>query len=53
MAIHLTDNIRVGQQKPVEDKYFNGLVPYTSVSDVNSLIEKKVRHIGLTVNING
>ena len=52
MAIKLTDNLRVNQQKPVDDKYFNGLVPYTSTSQVNTLIPKAVRHIGLTVNIN-
>ena len=53
MAIKLTDSIRVGQQKPVEDKYFNGLVPYISTDEVNSLISINVRHRGLTVNING
>ena len=52
MAIKLTDNLRVNQQKPVDDKYFNGLVPYISTSQVNTLIPKAVRHIGLTVNIN-
>ena len=53
MAINLTDSIRVGQQKPVEDKYFNGLVPYTSIDQVNDLLPKAIRHIGLTVNIKG
>ena len=52
MAINLTDSIRVGQQKPLEDKYFNELVPYTSTSQVNTLLPITVRHIGLTVNIN-
>ena len=52
MAIKLSDSIRVGQQKPLEDKYFNELVPYTSTSQVNTLLPKAVRHIGLTVNIN-
>ena len=52
MAIKLSDSIRVGQQKPLEDKYFNELVPYTSTTQVNTLIPKGVRHIGLTVNIN-
>ena len=52
MAIKLSDSIRVGQQKPLEDKYFNELVPYTSTSQVNNLLPKAVRHIGLTVNIN-
>ena len=52
MSIKLSDSIRVGQQKPLEDKYFNELVPYTSTSQVNTLIPKAVRHIGLTVNIN-
>ena len=53
MSIKLSDSIRVGQQKPLEDKYFNELVPYTSTSQVNTLLPKAVRHIGLTVNING
>lgn len=53
MAIKLSDSIRVGQQKPLEDKYFNELVPYTSITQVNTLLPKAVRHIGLTVNING
>lgn len=52
MAIKLSDSVRVGQQKPLEDKYFNELVPYTSISQVNTLLPKAVRHIGLTVNIN-
>lgn len=53
MSIKLSDSIRVGQQKPLEDKYFNELVPYTSTTQVNTLLPKAVRHIGLTVNING
>ena len=53
MSIKLSDSIRVGQQKPLEDKYFNELVPYTSTSQVNTLLPKAVRHRGLTVNING
>ena len=52
MSIKLSDNIRVRQQKPLEDKYFNELVPYTSISQVNNLLPQAVRHIGLTVNIN-
>ena len=52
MSIKLSDSIRVGQQKPLEDKYFNELVPYISTSQVNTLLPKPVRHIGLTVNIN-
>ncbi|MFN3271166.1 MAG: hypothetical protein ACK40Y_01240 [Cloacibacterium caeni] len=53
MAIKLSDNIRVGQQKPLEDKYFNGLVPYESTTQVNDLLKKEFRHRGLTVNVNG
>ena len=52
MSIKLSDSIRVGQQKPLEDKYFNELVPYTSTTQVNTLLPKAIRHIGLTVNIN-
>lgn len=53
MAIALADSILVGQQKPVDDRYFNGLVPYTSVSQVNTLLAPAIRYRGLTVNING
>ncbi len=53
MSIKLSDSIRVGQQKPLEDKYFNELVPYTSTSQVNTLLPEAIRHRGLTVNING
>ena len=53
MSIKLSDSIRVGQQKPLEDKYFNELNPYTSTTQVNTLLLKSIRHIGLTVNING
>ena len=53
MSIKLSDSIRVGQQKPLDDKYFNELVHYTSTSQVNNLVSKAIRHIGLTVNING
>ena len=53
MSIKLSDSIRVGQQKPLEDKYFNELVPYTSINQVNTLLPEAIRHIGLTVNING
>ena len=53
MAINLADNIRVGQQKPIDDKYFNGLSPYTNVAQAKSLILSAVRHRGLTVNVAG
>ena len=53
MSIQLSDNIRVGQQLPIESKYFNGTVPYTDVAQAESLITIGLRHRGLTVNING
>lgn len=52
MAIQLSDNIRVGQQKPEISKYFNGYLPYASTAEVISLIPWSERHIGLTVNVN-
>jgi len=52
MAINLSDSIRVGQQKPVDDKYYNQLVPYVSVAEANSLLLISIRYKGLTVNIN-
>lgn len=51
MAINLSDSILIGQQKPVDDRYFNQLVPYTSVAEANSLIPVAKRHIGLFVNV--
>jgi hypothetical protein len=53
MAIALADNIRVGAQKPIDDKYYNGLSPYISIAQANSLIASTVRFQGLTVNIAG
>jgi hypothetical protein len=53
MSIQLSDNIRVGQQLPLESKYFNGTVPYTDVAQAESLITIGLRHRGLTVNIAG
>jgi len=53
MAIQLTDSIFVGQQKPVEDKYYNVLSPYTSTSQVNTTLLSSIRYRGLTVNIAG
>ena len=53
MAISLSDSILVGQQKPVDDKYYNGLAPYTSVIQVNTILLPTIRYRGLTVNING
>lgn len=53
MAINLSDSIRVGQQKPVDDKYFNGLSPYTSTAQVLLLVPVTQRHQGLKVNIAG
>jgi hypothetical protein len=53
MAIQLSDSIFVGQQKPVEDKYYNGLSPYTSTTEVNTTLASAIRYRGLTVNING
>ena len=53
MAINLDDNIRVGQQKPTDDRYFNNLVPYTSVAEANSLLPLAVRYPNLLISING
>lgn len=53
MAIQLSDSIFVGQQKPVEDKYYNGLSPYANTAEVNSTLASAIRYRGLTVNVNG
>jgi hypothetical protein len=52
MALILNDNIKVNAGKPVESKNLNGVVPYTTVAEVNASVPMGERHIGLTVNIN-
>ena len=51
MAINLSDNIKISANLPIDSRYFNNLVPYVSVSEVNSIIPVGERHVGLTVNI--
>jgi len=46
-------NILVEGAIPLDSKYYNGDVYYTSISQVNSLIPIYSRYEGLTVNING
>lgn len=53
MAINLSDNIKISGPLPIDSRYFNNLVPYTGVSEVNSIIDESLRYTGLTVNING
>jgi hypothetical protein len=52
MAIVLSDNIQVNAPKPVDSRYLNILVPYSSVGAANTAIVSGVRYTGLTVNIN-
>ncbi len=49
MSKPLNDNIRMVGPKPLDDKYYNGLIPYTSTGQVNSLINPNDRYKGLTV----
>jgi hypothetical protein len=53
MAINLSDNIKISAPLPVDSRYFNNLVPYTSKTEVINTIPVGERYIGLTVNING
>lgn len=56
MAIVLSDNIQNNAPKPTDSRYLCNQVPYTSVSQANSVIAGGtggVRYTGLTVNING
>lgn len=48
----LITNIKVLNNLPIDAKYFNGNVPYTSKDEVYTNIPKHYRHIGLKVNIN-
>lgn len=52
MSLQLPFGINVLSSTPVDAKYLNSGVPYTSVAEVNTTLESGVRHIGLTVNIN-
>ena len=50
-GIPISSGVRSTSQAPEISKYFNELVPYTSVAQVLTLIPIGERHIGLTVNI--
>ena len=52
MAINLGDNIKIQSNLPIDYRYFNNLVPYTSTGQVDSIIPVGERFIGLTVNVN-
>jgi hypothetical protein len=52
MAINLGDNIKIQGNLPIDYRYFNNLVPYTSTGQVDSIIPVGERFLGLTVNIN-
>ncbi|NJO62871.1 MAG: hypothetical protein HC836_33015 [Richelia sp. RM2_1_2] len=52
MSIILNDNLQINAGKPVEVKYLNGAVPYSSTAQVISLIPLALRFIGMTFNIN-
>ncbi len=53
MSLELPFGIKVLNPTSVDAKYLNGDIPYTGVSEVNSLISSGIRHTGLTVNIGG
>jgi len=53
MAINFGDNFNIAGPLPIDERYFNGLVPYTGTSQVFSLIIEGERYLGLTVLING
>lgn len=51
MSLELPYSIKVLSTESLDEKYLNGLVPYTSIAQVNSLLPVGIRSIGLTVNI--
>jgi len=53
MSLELPFSIKIINPKPVDSKYLNDLVPYTSVAQANTLVPQPIRYVGLTVNING
>jgi len=53
MSLELPFGLKVINPLPADDKYLSNGVPYSSISQVNIEIPITIRHIGLTVNING
>lgn len=54
MSLELPFGLKVLNPVPVDSKYLSNLdVPYTGITQVNTEIPIGIRHIGLTVNING
>lgn len=51
MSLELPYSVRVLSTEPLDEKYLNGTIPYTSVAQVNSILLAGIRSIGLTVNI--
>ena len=52
MAINFGDNFNIAGPLPIDERYYNDLIPYSGVSEVNSLISIGERYVGLTVLIN-
>lgn len=54
MSLELPFGIKVINPVPLDSKYLNtGGTPYATVSEANLQVPYSIRHIGLTVNING
>jgi hypothetical protein len=51
--INLNDNFKINAGKPIDSKYLNGVIDYSSISEVNLIIPQSERYLGLTVRING
>ena len=53
MSINLSDNIKVGQQLPVDSRYLDDRLPWASPAVVIAGIPAALRFQGLTVNVLG
>ena len=53
MSINLSDNIKVGQQLPVDSRYLDDRLPWASPAAVIAGIPAALRFQGLTVNVLG
>ena len=53
MAIIINDNYGLNAGKPIDSRYFDGLVPWADVSTANAGIVGSYRYLGLTINIAG
>ena len=53
MSLELPNSVKILSDEPLDAKYLNGKIPYTDITQVNSLVPIGIRTPYLTVNIAG